>query len=348
MAFGWALQCLLMGTKWGDQTNLSMSLFSSRKKTEDTSTVLFLSCSAHCTGISVLCCTAHAPLGPTLLTFSSAVSFLVLPLNVLFNSCCDCNIPGICACSTGPITFPCLLWFSPTFVSSQFVWTSVLWYRHVSVPGGTDRWDEDMVDEQGDRVNLSMTRRKRCLKVGMNRKWNWKLHRRGFVLPDWGNQCRDQESVQRADTFMLWCFASPLHLVLHVSLSVSISWHCSHRLLVKYPLTHARKNPVLSPCPLACERVLSRIPTPTACCSQWQRCKQLDRAPFIRAGCSSLARMGEGREDFFGGGGGNVYQVLQFCKPLVAPETSVMNNCSEPVDVRMTHWPEQNKQSNCR
>lgn len=41
-----------------------------------------------------------------------------------------------------------------------------------------------MLDEQGDQVNLSMTRRKRCLQVGLNRRWNWKLHRRGFVLPD--------------------------------------------------------------------------------------------------------------------------------------------------------------------
>lgn len=42
-----------------------------------------------------------------------------------------------------------------------------------------------------------------------------------------------------------------------------------------------------------------------------------------------LSGVGEGQANFGVGGSGNLYQILQFCKPLVTPETSAMNNCRE-------------------
>lgn len=94
LAFGWVPSYLLMGTKWGDQTNLSMSLFSSRKKTEDTNIVLFFSsmlCPLHRRFCSFSHC-LHAPLDLTLIGFSSATSsplsslWAAPSLYALFNS----------------------------------------------------------------------------------------------------------------------------------------------------------------------------------------------------------------------------------------------------------------------
>lgn len=94
LPFDWVPSCLLMGTKRGDQTNLSVSLFSSRKKTEDTDIVIFFSsmpCPPHRHFCSFSHC-LHAPLDLTLLRFSSATSSPLSSLwphsslNVLFNS----------------------------------------------------------------------------------------------------------------------------------------------------------------------------------------------------------------------------------------------------------------------
>lgn len=105
LAFGWVPSYLVMGIKWGDQTNLSISLFSSRKKTEDTNIVLFLffvPCPLHRHFCSFLHCLS-APLDLTLLRFSSATSsplsslWPTSSLNVLFNSPPSSSIPGVCA-----------------------------------------------------------------------------------------------------------------------------------------------------------------------------------------------------------------------------------------------------------
>ena len=122
-----------------------------------------------------------------------------------------------------------------------------------------------------------------------------------------------QESAETSGTFVLRCVSLPLHLVLHVSLSFSqfpditalagslCNVHSpTHRKIYRFPLVT-----------LACKRVLSRSPTPTACSRSHS--KSHANIPTVPHS-SRLAVLpplgwGEVEHKFFGGwgeGGGGV------------------------------------------